>query len=642
MDISELNWGDYYCELIISDPCALNSPQMVNISLHVIGPIIELSETEFEFTAPIYDPNTFDEVLIIRNIGGGTLNWQISHDSNWLKAEPSSGSLTRSDPEEMITLNVDKSGLNIGFYNCRLTISDPCALNSPQYVAIQLHVCIPGNKYVPSEFLTIQAAINAAGDGDIITVADGIYTGPGNRKIDFKNKAVTVRSAVGPQNCIIDLQGHHGFYFQSGEEPNSVLDGFTITNGFSSYGSGICIKDSSPTIRNCIITGNQAGICGGLYGSNSSPKIISCTFSNNTADYGSGASFYFGRPELLNCTFNENQATDSGGGLYLCDSDAVILLCTFNNNTANYGGGTLFSISAPTIFDCHFISNQANTSGGGLYSFSSDPIISHCTISDNSANYGGGSLSYNSSFWIFNSLFHSNQATKNGGALYNEENNLYMFNCTFSKNIAANGLALACDSLGGNPSRHEISNCIIWDGGNEIWNNDGSMFSITYSDVQGGWLDLGNIDIDPCFVDVANNDYHLQSHGWRWDANMERWTWDYVTSRCIDAGNPGSLLGGEFLTLPEDPANKWGKNLRVNMGVYGGTAQASIAPIGWSLRADLNNDGTVNLLDYAHQLQDWYKKESALPGDLNRDGSVAFLDLYLLILDWLTHTTWCK
>ena len=119
---------------------------------------------------------------------------------------------------------------------------------------------------VPSEYPAIQAAIDVAVGGDTILVADGVYTGEGNRDIDFKGKAVTIRSENGPNNCIIDCNGtkanpHRGFYFHSGEDANSIIDGFTITNGYApliivdwyatSPGGGIYCEGSSPTVTNC-------------------------------------------------------------------------------------------------------------------------------------------------------------------------------------------------------------------------------------------------------------------------------------------------------------------------------------------------------------------------------------------------------
>ena len=112
---------------------------------------------------------------------------------------------------------------------------------------------------------------------------------------------------------------------------------------------------------------------------------------------------------------------------------------------------------------------------------------------------------------------------------------------------------------------------------------------ITYSDVQGGWPGEGNIDAAPCFaapglwVDATsagtivppgyanavwvNGDYHLKSQAGRWEPVAESWVLDEVTSPCIDAGDPNSPVGDE----PEPNGG------RINMGAYGGTAEASMS-----------------------------------------------------------------
>jgi len=90
-------------------------------------------------------------------------------------------------------------------------------------------------RYVPSEYPTIQAAVDACVDGDVVIVADDTYTGPGNTNIKFFGKAITVRSENGPENCIIDCEGstQSGFYLQYEEGPASIVDGFTVTNSCS-------------------------------------------------------------------------------------------------------------------------------------------------------------------------------------------------------------------------------------------------------------------------------------------------------------------------------------------------------------------------------------------------------------------------
>jgi hypothetical protein len=86
---------------------------------------------------------------------------------------------------------------------------------------------------VPSlEYSTIQSAIAAAFHRDIVLVADGTYKDGGNKNLDFKGKAISVKSQNGPSNSIIDCEGDgRGFSFDSYEGKASHVEGFTITNG---------------------------------------------------------------------------------------------------------------------------------------------------------------------------------------------------------------------------------------------------------------------------------------------------------------------------------------------------------------------------------------------------------------------------
>jgi len=111
-------------------------------------------------------------------------------------------------------------------------------------------------------FDSIQEGILTASSGDRVLVARGTYEGWGNRDLTFSGKEVMLQSTGGAQNCIIDCGGtstdeHRGFYFYSGEGEGTVVQGFTIKNGYSYPGGAIlCDNQSSPTIKNNILIGN--------------------------------------------------------------------------------------------------------------------------------------------------------------------------------------------------------------------------------------------------------------------------------------------------------------------------------------------------------------------------------------------------
>jgi len=176
--------------------------------------------------------------------------------------------------------------------------------------------------HVPGEYGTIQAAINAAVDGDTVLIADGTYSGSGNRDILFFGKAIVVMSENGPANCIIDVEGtgnNSGFLFTHGEDNSSVLAGLTITNGYNWEGGAIKCHHSSPTITRCIIAENRAYWPGGGIGLrwDSSPVITQCTIYRNPAGCGYGISCFDNcNPTVVNCLFDE-------GSFYLIDSPNV-------------------------------------------------------------------------------------------------------------------------------------------------------------------------------------------------------------------------------------------------------------------------------------------------------------------------------
>jgi hypothetical protein len=227
------------------------------------------------------------------------------------------------------------------------------------------------------------------------------------------------------------------------------------------------------------------------------------------------------------------------------------------------------------------IMNGSATHGGGMYCYNSSLLVSNCLLTGNSADYGGG--------------------------IYNEyECNPLLTNCTFAGNTAVDGNAIACDSAGQSyPSILEIRDSIIWDGIDGIWNNDGSTITINYSDVQGGWIGLGNLDSDPNFADPYDGNYHLMSQAGRWYNQTQYLVYDDVTSPCIDAGDPSSSIGFEI--TPNGAV--------VNMGAFGGTWQASRSyfdslPCPEPVIGDINGDCKVNFVDFAFIADHWLEDNS--------------------------------
>ena len=494
----------------------------------------------------------------------------------------------------------------------------------------------PGEIYVPADYLTIQEAILSSWDGGVVRVADGTYSGAGNRDIDFLHRSITVQSENGPGHGIIDCQGsesepHRGFVFHRGEKYHSVLSGFTIRNGYArdQDGGGILCMESDPTIRNCHFIRNYADrFGGGLCCFDSFCKIQGCLFNGNQALAGGGVDGDF--IDIDNCHFVHNQA-DYGGGLSLYHNTHVVQNCVFRQNRAvQFGGAIYCEASEPTIKKCLISENQSGNNGGGIYSwFNSSPRIENCIICANSAWDRGGGIRF----------------TYGGSATINK--------CTIVSNSAAGGGGIHCQS----GSNAKITNSIIWDNGEEQISFSSADLSVRYSNVGGGWTGLGNIEVDPLFVRSGYwdsnstpgdpnddfwvaGDYHLQSQGWRWDDLLRQWTWDEQTSRCIDAGNPSDALQDEPLTVMPYYPNKWAKNIRINMGAYSQTPQASLAVPGWSRLSDINNDGIVNLADWAQQGMFWLQNTGGAPGDLNRDGATNISDLFLLKSEWLVKTLW--
>ncbi len=406
---------------------------------------------------------------------------------------------------------------------------------------------------------TIQAAIDAchATEGDEVAIADGTYTGVGNKNLDFAGKAITVRSASGnPSACMIDCEGDgRGFYFRNGEAEDSVVSGLSITNGHvtggspgGAHGGGVyCRLFSSPKFTNCIIRQNGAGI----------------------NDYLSG-----------------------GGGVYCLNSNAKFTHCTIGDNHTlarfDDGGGVYCSFSNPTFTNCRISGNSApddHCVGGGVYCRYSTPLFTNCLITQNTS--GGSGYYYG------------------GGGVYCESSDIILTNCAISGNVAfaGRGGGIYCDD-----SSPTIVNCVLWSNvPSAVYVYSGSPYAV-FSNIEAAagepWFGSGCIDTDPLFADADGPDNDPDT----WQDNDFRLSGG---SPCIDAADntavppdsldldgdgdttepiPFDLTGGpRFVDDPDTPdtGNPGPPGPLVDMGAYEFAGQ------------DCNENGIPDAVDLA-------------------------------------------
>ena len=407
---------------------------------------------------------------------------------------------------------------------------------------------------VPQNYPTIQQAIDAATTGDIIEVASGTYTGPGNWNLEFRGKRITVRSANGPQSTIIDCgkptaaAGNcRGFYFHQAEGAEAVLSGFTVRGGrvfgtaipsdplhwtygaTNSIGGGIYCEFSSPTITNCIIADCGAELGGGIGCVGGGPTLIGCTVKECIAG-GLGTSVSGGRgagialvgrssAEIVNCTIqgNSGYSNSLGGGLYCYQSIATV------------AGGTLSGNFA-----------SGSLQGGGLYcgGDGTDVTLRNCVIARNTANAGAG-VSIQRFAAAIPALRSAGLALP---CIHHQLHHRPEHADQFFHQRAG-----GVESAGADVT---IVSSIVWYNGGKplVITGAATATPVTYSNIQAGYAGTGNINAEPQFVSTSAADYHLTS-----------------ASPCLDAGDPKA-------SAVEEPAPNGD---RINIGAYGGTRQAT-------------------------------------------------------------------
>ncbi len=354
---------------------------------------------------------------------------------------------------------------------------------------------------------------------------------------------------------------------------NTLLSGFVITAGhangsawLNTSGGGLVVELADMRIMSCTFLRNYAGGGGGVFCRQSNCIFTSCQFKQNCAGGGGGVACYQSDCGFVSCQFMDNAAW-TGGGV---------------RNSAIFVGGNITKVEGSPFFEyCVFGENHAGVHGGGVYNEYGCPVFENC-------------------LWYANRL--SDEYGRSGGGMFNRgylSSRPQLDNCTFVQNHAMYGRAFACGGREGG-SRPRITNCILWEQDTPVYQDDPSFIEIRYSNVRGGRYGKGNIDQDPCFIDSFGHDYHLKSQSGHWDSETETWICDDATSPCIDAGDPNS-------PIMHEPFPNGGV---INMGAYGGTAEASKSYFGKPVC------------------------ETIVAGDINGDGKVDFEDLVILMRHW--------
>ena len=460
-----------------------------------------------------------------------------------------------------------------------------------------------------ADFDSIQSAIEGSQDGDTIIVEPGTYS----ENILFNNKAVTLtgRDPDDPNvvgSTIITADSGYTVNFDSDEDSNSVLTGFSITGrGIRCYG-GTTPVISKNIIRDC---GNW-GIYGQLsaFGVEKAAPVI----SENYILRNKGAVNSCDGP-IVNNVISDNIYSASGspgsGGLSYCDG--LISGNVISYNYSGYRGGACYECNGD-IENNIIIGNSSSLSGGGL-SYCHGNIYNNIISGNDGGSSGGGLFGCKD---IYNNTIVGNIASGRGGAI----SQCFGY---ITNNIIAYNWAGTAGGING----------ICENAYNLLWANQGGNYG------DGAVKDSTEIIANPqfatnCYWDTndtitdqsddfwVDGDYHLLSEAGRWDPNEQMWVKDDQTSLCIDAGDPNTALIAEF----------WPHGNRVNIGAYGNTVQAS-----WSLSdvgniADLNYDGWVDYEDMALFTDKWLRTEVLLREDLDRNGHVDLLDLSIIPANW--------
>ena len=370
-----------------------------------------------------------------------------------------------------------------------------------------------------------------SGGGGLLIAADdmyNLYDGDGGTGVDVITTPLI-------ENLIIENNHSHNggglsFFRTHGPILNNVI---IRNNTATAFGGGVFSYGGGITMTNITVTGNQNmgdGQGGGMMLAGTEGTLDNMTITNNTANGAHGGGIWTnssGDDEpgwvMTNSLISGNHADQLGGGITFAWSHPTVINTIISGNTSYWGGGGVSGINSGFTLEGVTISdNWTYSGGGGIFAFgpleSADPpVIKDCIVMGNEAEDDGGGILLNDNIdAVINRTFVlNNHAAGYIGGIDVMATTTEITNVTVSGNTAGGGGGIGISEN----ANVNITNSILWNNTNtEIMYMSGSV-DVTYSDIQGGYTGVGNIDANPFFVDVDAVDFGLQ-----------------IDSPCIDTG----------------------------------------------------------------------------------------------------------